>query len=108
MKETLTAVGLFIVILLLIVFTTGFNLKIEGWVKPQEAKIDRETTEQSKSFVLSQNEQAAAFLVEAVKATDPNQKKALLGAACGILNGMAQSTVSSSNHSIVASMGGCQ
>jgi hypothetical protein len=83
----------FIGVLVLTIFMTGFNLKMEAWVRPQEAKIDRATTEQSRSFITSQNEQMSSFLAEAARTNNAGQKRALVLSACGIANGMDPSKV---------------
>lgn len=98
----------FIGVLVLTIFMTGFNLKMEAWIRPQEAKIDRMTTEHSRSFITSQNEQMGAFLAEATRTNNVGQKHALVLSACGIANGMDQSTVSIGNRELISSLGGCQ
>lgn len=105
-KDILILIGCLAALVVIAIGGTVIGLGLDWFAKPVEAKIERRTIEQSRSFVESQNQQIGAYLAEAAKAQGP-QRVALLAQACNIRNSMADGTTSSANSATIAALGGC-
>lgn len=80
---------------------------IQAVLTPAGLAVERKSIEQSRSYSVSLNQQAAAYLAEASKATDPGQKIAMKNAACNIISGNPD-LLNPGNRETLNALGGCR